>query len=147
MRSLKEKIQGNKKECIHTSLLSQNKGVVIDVFICKLHKSVDLPFTHKSAHINRLNSVGYGPGNPEWCPTKGMVAAELAELSMCVHPPPPRAVLILFLCIMVLHKTLYVEIKGSTSLKRGLEVTVLMMSKLPSNTGIELQGWPLEYRF
>lgn len=142
MRSLKEKIQGKKTECTHPS---QNKGVVINVFICKLHKSVDLPFTHKSTHINRLNSVGYGPGNPEWCPTKGMVAAELAELSTCAAPPP--AVLYLFVYIMVLHKTWYVEIKGSTSLKRGLEVTGLMMSKLPSSTGTELQEWHLEYRF
>lgn len=73
-------------ESTHPSLLSQNKGVVIDVFICKLHKSVDLPFTHKSAHISRLNSVGYGPGNPEWCPMRGMTAAELAGLSLCVSP-------------------------------------------------------------
>lgn len=78
-----------KTESTHPSLLSQNKGVVIDVFICKLHKSVDLPFTHKSAYISRLNSVGYSPGNPEWCLMKGMMAAELAELSLCVTPSSP----------------------------------------------------------
>lgn len=76
-----------KTESTHPSLLSQNKGVVIDVFICELHKSVDLPFTHKSAYISRLNSVGYSPGNPEWCLMKGMMAAELAELSPWVCTP------------------------------------------------------------
>lgn len=48
---------GKKAESMHPSLLKIIKGMIFCVFIYKLHKSVDLPVTHKPTHISRPSSV------------------------------------------------------------------------------------------
>lgn len=111
---IEEDIRGKKNaENNHPSLLNQIKGMIIYVFICELHKSVGLPITHESTHINRPNSVPCGPRSPESCLTKGMMAAELAELSHPGSSIPQSSNL--FFYVMLLHNILYVKIKVYTS--------------------------------